>query len=69
MKKPTVRMRKPPAAPAPDLEAFVAGDQAAPAKGKGKRSKTPGASERCIAEGKTMSATLEAWVAGYIAKR
>jgi hypothetical protein len=95
VKKPTVRMRKPPTAPAADLEAFVAAIDK-PAKGRGaKTSKMPGPSEvlrtkrgimrrltlylpphvarafhaRCIAEGTTMSAALEAWVADYIAKR
>ena len=92
MKKPTVRMRKPPSA---DLEAFVAaGDKPA---SKGKRSTKPTSSTeiwrpkrgavmrrltlylppdvarafhaRCVAEGTSMSAVLERWVAGYIAKR
>jgi hypothetical protein len=90
MKKPAVRMRKPPTVPPAALEAFVAASDK-PGKGRGA---TPGPSEvlrskrgimrrltlylppevarafhaRCIAEGTTMSATLEAWVAGYIAK-
>jgi hypothetical protein len=92
VKKPTVKMRKPPSA---DLEAFVAaGDQPA---SKGKRATKPTRSTevwrptrgtvmrrltlylppdvarafhaRCVAEGTSMSAMLERWVADYIAKR